>query len=92
MNPRLRPWQGRTLPLSYSRSVKFYFFYFMGLVLSRKDSCWRQELFLKDRTFIIKLNQNRVDEYLNLIQGNQIDIEKQIWDKNGMADFYNLPF
>jgi len=72
--------------------VKFYFFYFMRLVLSRKDSCWRQELFLKDRTFIIKLNQNRVDEYLNLIQGNQIDIEKQIWDKNGMADFYNLPF
>ena len=64
----------------------------MRLVLSRKDSCWRQELFLKDRTFIIKLNQNRVDEYLNLIQGNQIDIEKQIWDKNGMADFYNLPF
>ena len=22
LNPRLRPWQGRTLPLSYSRSVK----------------------------------------------------------------------
>jgi hypothetical protein len=21
LNPRLRPWQGRTLPLSYSRSV-----------------------------------------------------------------------
>ncbi len=22
LNPRLRPWQGRTLPLSYSRSAK----------------------------------------------------------------------
>jgi hypothetical protein len=24
LNPRLRPWQGRTLPLSYSRSIKIY--------------------------------------------------------------------
>ena len=25
MNPRLRPWQGRTLPLSYSRSEPFHY-------------------------------------------------------------------
>jgi hypothetical protein len=25
LNPRLRPWQGRTLPLSYSRSAKVYY-------------------------------------------------------------------
>jgi hypothetical protein len=27
LNPRLRPWQGRTLPLSYSRSTILYGFY-----------------------------------------------------------------
>ena len=27
LNPRLRPWQGRTLPLSYSRSTIWYEFY-----------------------------------------------------------------
>ena len=26
LNPRLRPWQGRTLPLSYSRSAKSSFY------------------------------------------------------------------
>ena len=26
LNPRLRPWQGRTLPLSYSRSAKSLFY------------------------------------------------------------------
>ena len=25
-NPRLRPWQGRTLPLSYSRSARYQFY------------------------------------------------------------------
>ena len=34
LNPRLRPWQGRTLPLSYSRSA--------NLILSaQKTSCQR---------------------------------------------------
>ena len=36
LNPRLRPWQGRTLPLSYSRSIEFYCLTTYYLVVNKK--------------------------------------------------------
>jgi hypothetical protein len=38
LNPRLRPWQGRTLPLSYSRSAKVGNFYFKTGLLSSTEN------------------------------------------------------
>jgi hypothetical protein len=43
LNPRLRPWQGRTLPLSYSRSVKSHFYKLMVLLSTEK--------FIREATF-----------------------------------------
>jgi hypothetical protein len=36
LNPRLRPWQGRTLPLSYSRSVEIYHLTIYYLFVNKK--------------------------------------------------------
>ena len=36
LNPRLRPWQGRTLPLSYSRSIEIYHLTINYLFVNKK--------------------------------------------------------
>ena len=36
LNPRLRPWQGRTLPLSYSRSIQIYHLTIYYLFVNKK--------------------------------------------------------
>ena len=37
LNPRLRPWQGRTLPLSYSRSAELYYLAINLYFVNRKQ-------------------------------------------------------
>ncbi len=41
LNPRLRPWQGRTLPLSYSRSYKPYFLASSQFFVNKKAQFWK---------------------------------------------------
>jgi len=62
----------------------------MRLCLSRKDSCRRQRLSPKNTPLL--LTAIKALEYLNLILENQIDIEKQICDKNKTAVFRIHPF
>src|SRR5262249_47928520 len=73
LNPRLRPWQGRTLPLSYSRSVKTKIDY---IVLKMKGQTRDRAIGSSDhrdhpkaRTLSCRFSQKSPDELSTFFQG-----------------------
>jgi len=54
-------------------------------------TCLHQGLSPKDTAFVIKVSENLVFDYINLINENQIDIEQQTCINGGLS-FEDLPF
>ena len=54
-------------------------------------ACLHRGLTPKETSFVVKITEKLVYEYLNLIQENQIDIKEQM-DKDDIFNFRNIPF
>lgn len=54
-------------------------------------ACLHRGLTPKETSFVVKVSEKLVYEYLNLIQENQIDIKEQMGNDD-VVNFDNIPF
>ena len=54
-------------------------------------ACLHRGLSPKETSFVVKVSEKLVYEYLNLIQENQIDIKEQMGNDD-VVNFDNIPF